>query len=364
MTRAILMPAAEPNARAARLTRWLRREGDFVEAGDPIAEIATARATMDIEAPESGVLRRILVTAGEAEIAVDSEIAALEPGPAAHRGGADGGREPRKVSSPRARRLARDAGVDLAALAGSGPQGRVVAADVRAAIERDIGAGAEPSRAAAPADRLYPKMEAARWTPQVHLEADCRIDALQALRAELNERGRAERRTRISLLDCVVRALALALARVPRANIALKPTGYERARDADVALALALDGEIVAPALPEADAMSLDAIAAARAAFLAGHFAPDAFAGGVSLVANLGAFGVKRFVPLIVAPWTSVLGIGAAEKRVVVEEGAPVVATMLSVTLAIDRRAMDEVAGGELLAAFKDLIERPAGLAD
>jgi pyruvate dehydrogenase E2 component (dihydrolipoamide acetyltransferase) len=362
MTRAILMPSTEPGGRTARLTRWLRREGDFVEAGDPIAEITTARATMDIEAPESGVLRRILVAAGEAEIAVESEIAALEPGPASH-WGADGCREARKVSSPRARRLARDAGVDLAALAGSGPQGRVVAADVRAAIERDIGLGAAP-RAAAPADRLYPKMEAARWTPQVHLEADCRIDALQALRAELNERGRAERRTRISLLDCVVRALALALARVPHANIALKPTGYERARDADVALALALDGDIVAPALPEAEAMSLDAIAAARAAFLAGRFAPDAFAGGSSLVANLGAFGVKRFTPLVVAPWTSVLGLGAAEKRVVVEEGAPVVATMLSVTLAIDRRAMDEVAGGELLAAFKDLIEHPAGLAE
>jgi pyruvate dehydrogenase E2 component (dihydrolipoamide acetyltransferase) len=366
MTKAILMPSAEPGARTARLTRWLRREGDFVEAGDPVAEIATARATMDIEAPETGVLCRILVGASEAEIAVESEIAAIEPGPARHLRAAeapDALHPARKMASPRARRLARDAGVDLSALPGRGPQGRVVAADVRAAIEREHGLDARP-RAGAAADRLYPKMEAARWTPQVHLDADCRIDALDCLRAALNEQGRAERKTRISLLDCVVRALALALARVPRANVALTPVGYERARHADVALALALDGEIVAPALPAAEDMTLDAIAAARAAFLAGRFAPDAFVGGVSLVANLGAFGVKRFVPLVVAPWTSVLGIGAAKKRVVVDAGAPAVATVLSVTLSVDRRAMDEVAAGELLAAFKSLIERPGGLVD
>lgn len=366
MTKAILMPSAEPGARTARLTRWLRREGDFIEAGDPVAEIATARATMDVEAPETGVLSRILVGASDAEIAVESEIAAIEPGPAPHRRAADSldaHHVARKIASPRARRLARDAGIDLFGLPGRGPQGRVVAADVRAIIERDLALDAEP-RAGAPADRLYPKMEAARWTPQVHLEADCRLDALDHLRAQWNEEGRAARKTRISLLDCVVRALALALARVPRANVALTPAGYERARHADVALALALDGEIVAPALTAVEDMSLEAIAAARAAFLAGRFAPDAFVGGVSLVANLGAFGVKRFVPLVVAPWTSVLGIGAAEKCVVVEQGAPAVANVLSVTLSIDRRAMDEVAGGELLAAFKSLMEHPGGLAE
>ncbi len=207
-------------------------------------------------------------------------------------------------------------------------------------------------------------MEAAQWVPQVHLEADCRLDALDALRATLNERARAEHSTKVSLLDCLVKALAGALRQVPRANVAHAPGGYSLARGADVALALTLDGEIVAPALPAADAMSLGEIAAARAAFLAGRFAPNSFTGGVSLVANLGALGVRRALPVVVAPWTSVLGIGAAEKRVIVEEGAPVIATMLAATLSIDRRAMDEIAGGALLAAFKDLVEHPAGLVD
>ena len=366
----ILMPAIEPSARTGRLARWLRREGEFVEAGDPVAEIATAHATMDVEAPQSGILTRILVAAGAADIAVNAEIATIEPGPASRLapcGAADaeeGGRAARVLASPRARRHAREAGLDLAQLVGGGPNGRIVEADVRAAIEtHSPGAGPPPSSRAT-SGRLHPLMEAAQWVPQVHLEADCRLDALDALRATLNERARAEHSTKISLLDCLVKALAGALRQVPRANVAHAPGGYILARSADVALALTLDGEIVAPALPAADAMSLGEIAAARAAFLAGRFAPNSFTGGVSLVANLGALGVRRALPVVVAPWTSVLGIGAAEKRIIVEEGAPVIATILAATLSIDRRAMDEIAGGALLAAFKDLAEHPAGLVD
>jgi pyruvate dehydrogenase E2 component (dihydrolipoamide acetyltransferase) len=207
-------------------------------------------------------------------------------------------------------------------------------------------------------------MEAAQWTPQVHLEADCQIDALESLRAELNDATRAAHKTRISLLDCVVKALAAALARTPRANVALTPKGFELARHADVALALTFGGEIFAPALPGAEAMSLDEIASARAAFLAGRFSPNSFFGGASLIVNLGGFGVKRVFPVVVAPWTSVLGLGASEKRVVVVDGAATIARVLAVTLAIDRRAMNEAAAGALLAAFKELIERPAGLVD
>jgi pyruvate dehydrogenase E2 component (dihydrolipoamide acetyltransferase) len=365
----ILMPAIEPSARTGRLARWLRREGEFVEAGDPVAEIATAHATMDVEAPQAGTLTRILVAAGAADIAVNAEIATLEPGPAsrlAPRGAADAegsGLAARVLASPRARRHAREAGLDLAQIAGGGPNGRIVEADVRAAIETHA-PGRSPPSSRATSGRLHPLMEAAQWVPQVHLEADCRIDALDALRAALNERARAEHSTKISLLDCLVKALAGALRQVPRANVAHAPGGYVLARGADVALALTLDGEIVAPALPAADAMSLGEIAAARAAFLAGRFAPNSFTGGVSLVANLGALGVRRALPVVVAPWTSVLGIGAAEKRMIVEEGAPVIATILAATLSIDRRAMDEIAGGALLAAFKDLVEHPGGLVD
>jgi pyruvate dehydrogenase E2 component (dihydrolipoamide acetyltransferase) len=369
MAIAILMPSVGPAAQSGRLTRWLRRVGDFVEAGDPVAEIATAHATMDVEAPRTGVLTRILVAEGEDGIAVDAEIAVIEPGPAPHvpqiaGGEVEGGDRAARIRiSPRARRHAHEAGCDLSRISGSGPNGRIVEADVRAAIELRA-RGAETRRASRPTGRLHPLMEQAQWTPQVHLEADCRLDALEAFRASLNESARTERRVRISLLDCVVKALAIALLKAPRANVALSAEGYELARHADVALALTLDDEIVAPALTEAETMSLAEIAAARAAFLAGRFAPNAFIGGASLVANLGAFGVRRFLPTVVAPWTSVLGIGAAEKRVIVEQGAPVVATMLGVTLAIDRRAMDEAAGGALIAAFKGLLEHPEGLVD
>ncbi|WP_374544470.1 2-oxo acid dehydrogenase subunit E2 [Rhodoblastus sp.] len=368
MAIAILMPSAEPRALTGRVMRWLRREGEFVEAGEPVAEIATARATMDVEAPESGVLSRILVAAGESEIAVAAELAWIEPGPAAHRPTevASGlARVGRKIASPRARRLAREAGVDLSGVVGGGPRGRVVESDIRAAIEIHAhGVRTARMTGAAPSGRLLPLMEAAEWTPQVHLEADCRIDALEVFRAGLNARARAEHRTKISLLDCVVKALALALRQAPRANVALTPKGYELARHVDIALGLTLDGEIVAPSLPAAEEMSLAEIAAARAAFLARRFAPDAFAGGNCLVANLGGFGVKRAFPVVVAPWTSVLGVGAAEKRIVAEQGAPAVATLLAVTLSIDRRAMDEAVAGAALAAFKGLIEHPAGLAD
>jgi pyruvate dehydrogenase E2 component (dihydrolipoamide acetyltransferase) len=368
MAIAILMPSVGPSMRTGKLARWLRREGDFVEAGELVAEIATPQATMDVEAPRTGLLARIFFAAGDAEIAAGAEIGLIEQGPAPHLAPeAPSGARAARAVSPRARRLAREAGFDLSGVVGGGPNGRIVEADVRVAIEAH-GHDARPPGASSllrtPDGRLPPLMEAAQWTPQVHLEVDCRIDALEILRAKRNDASGAAHKTRISLLDCVVKALALALARTPRANVALTPKGHVLARRADVALGLVFDGEIVAPALPAAEAMSLDEIAAARAAFLAGRFSPNSFFGGVSLIVNLGSFGVKRVFPAVIAPWTSVLGIGASEKRVVVEDGAASIATVLAVTLAIDRRAMDEVAAGALLAAFKDLIERPTGLVD
>ncbi|MCI4679191.1 2-oxo acid dehydrogenase subunit E2 [Rhodoblastus acidophilus] len=358
MATAILMPSIEPSMKVGRLTRWLRREGDFVEAGDVVAEIACPHGAMDVEAPRTGVLTRIFVPAGAEDVAVDAEIGQIEPGPAPHL-------STRILASPRARRLAHEAGFDLSRVSGGGPNGRIIEADVRAALER--GAPRQDvlrhaARAAA-GGRMRPLIESAEWTPQVHLEVDCRIDALEAFRARLNA-ARGKFTTRVSLLDCLVKALALALIQAPRANVARAGEGFELAARADVAIALSLGSEIVAPALPGAEAMSLDQIAAARAAFLAGRFSPNAFIGGVSLIANLGAFGVRRILPAVVPPWTSVLGVGAAEQRIVVEQGAPAVATVLAVALAIDRRAMDEPAAGALLAAFKALIERPEGLAE
>ena len=163
-------------------------------------------------------------------------------------------------------------------------------------------------------------------------------------------------------MDCVVKAWAMALRRTPRANIAYAPGGFVQARHADVALALPGEGGMVAPALAEAEHHSLGEIAAARTAFLGGSRPHAALQGGSSLVANFGAMGVKRAFPVLVAPWTSLLSIGLAEKTVVVEDGVPDVATVMSVTLTFDRRAMDEVTGAALLRAFKALVENPYGL--
>lgn len=370
MTKDIRMPAVEPSMRAGRLTRWLRREGDFVEAGDPIAEIATESATMDVEAPQSGVLVRLLVGEGSAPIAVNRPIALIDPRPAPHQhprmdgAPAHAGEKGRAPVSPRARRLAHEAGCDLAEVGGSGPHGRIVERDVRWAL-----AAEHPSP---PPQRVFPplgeraeiplSLPDAHWSPQAHLEADCNLEALEKLRTRLNESAREEMTAPISLVDCVVKALALALRRTPRANVVHGRNGFAPARPCDIALGLAVEGRLAAPTLAAAENLTLAEIAASRAQFMTGRFPSPTHPGGSSLVLDFGDFGVKRVFPVVVAPWTLVLAIGEAENRVVVEDGVPAVAAILSVTLTIDRRAMDEIAGAMLLDAFRQLIENPYGL--
>ena len=182
------------------------------------------------------------------------------------------------------------------------------------------------------------------------------------MREKLNEVTRAEKTTRISLVDCVIKAFALALQREPQANVVRAGEGYVQARQCNVALALTLDGVSSALNLPVAETGSLAEIAGARANFLDQRTAPPDLCEGSSLVANFGPLGVKRALPVLIEPWTSLLALGAAEERVVVEDGVPDVALVMSVTLTFDRRAIDEVAGASLLAAFKALIENPYGM--
>jgi pyruvate dehydrogenase E2 component (dihydrolipoamide acetyltransferase) len=364
MATPILMPSVDPASRGGRLIRWLRHEGDFVEAGEPLAEIAADHVTMDLEAPHSGVLVRILAEAGGSEITVESVLGLIETGPAPHlrpRAAAPGRADCRTPISPRAKRLAHEAGFDPAGLAGSGPNGRIVERDIQAALDTR----AQVPRAEIPPLTALTKNSSPDFSlapPQVHLEADCRLDALEAMREKLNEVTRAEQTTRISLVDCAIKALALALQREPRANVVHAGEGYVQARQCTVALALTSDGANTAPTLAMAESGSLAEIAAARADFMAQRKAPSEVCGGSSLVVNFGPLGVKRALPLLVGPWTSLLALGAAEERVVVEDGVPDVALVMSVTLTFDRRAIDEVAGASLLAAFKALIENPYGM--
>jgi pyruvate dehydrogenase E2 component (dihydrolipoamide acetyltransferase) len=356
MATAILMPSIGPATRAGRLSRWLRRERDFVEAGEPVAEVAFPQGTMEVESPETGVLTHVLVAEGEEGVEVGSEIGTIEPGPPLHQralGGAAPGRAGRVLASPRARRLAREMDVDLARLAGAGPNGRIVEADVRAALAR-AGALLRSGRGDGRLDALAARAE---WIPQVSLQAECRVDALEARLDRINAAHGVEDAP-VLLLDGVVRALALALEETPRANVLRVAYGFEPARQADVTLAVNRDGEAVALALRGADKMSLGEIARARAEFLSGDI-PAGDVGGVCLVIGAEA---RRLEPLVVAPFTSAFGVGAAEPRVIVEQGAPTMAKVLDVTLSIDRRAMDEGAAGALLAIFKTLVERPERL--
>jgi pyruvate dehydrogenase E2 component (dihydrolipoamide acetyltransferase) len=255
--------------------------------------------------------------------------------------------------SPRARRLAREQGVDLAGVAGSGPEGRIVERDVRAALAvRPCAAGRAGDGFGLRASPVAP------WAPQAHLEADCDLDALEKLRIRLNESARDETAARISLVDCVVKALATALRLTPRAPIS--PAG-QGAVHSPIAMAMAVEGRIATPALAAAEHLSLAEIATARENFMAGRL-PAENPGAGCLVIDFGDFGVKRVFPVLVAPWTLILSIGEAKDRVVVEDGAPAVAAILSVTLTLDRRAMDEIAGAMLLDAFRRLIENPSEL--
>jgi pyruvate dehydrogenase E2 component (dihydrolipoamide acetyltransferase) len=281
----------------------------------------------------------------------------------------------RSPVSPRARRLANEASCDLAGVAGSGPHGRIVERDVRSALAarpfpRRAQGGIEDQLGLRP-------LPGAPWAPQAHLEADCNLDALERLRTSLNDShpdaSRSdETATKISLVDCVVKALATALQQTPRANILQAQDVFAPALHSNIAMAMAVEGRLATPVLAAAERLTLAEIAAARGKFMAGRFPPAALMAGrfaaaglgaaSSLVIDFGDFGVKRVFPVIVAPWTLVLSIGEAQDRVVVEDGAPAVAAILSVTLTIDRRAMDEIAGAMLLDAFRQLIENPEGL--
>jgi pyruvate dehydrogenase E2 component (dihydrolipoamide acetyltransferase) len=368
------MPSVDSAMKKGRVTRWLRREGEFVQAGDLIAEIATDDATMDVEAPETGLLARIIVAEGGDAVPVGAEIGVIEPGRPHHVAPhpvssplASGLRfEAGRSASPRARRLAREHGLDLKAIPGSGPDGRVIERDLRAAL-LPVDA-VEPLRLPlalplaldlAP-DRQgrqlrAPMVAALQWAPHAHLEADCLVDALEGLRQQAE--AAAERR--ISLVDCAVRALAMALQAEPSANVSYASEGFAQNLSSDVAVALLIDGGMVAPALFGAERLSLARIAEARAGFSEESLTPETCFGGSALVANPGLWGVKRMLPVITPPWTVILALGAAEPRVVVREGAAAVALVMCVTLTIDRRAMDEAAGAALLGAFKALIETP-----
>jgi pyruvate dehydrogenase E2 component (dihydrolipoamide acetyltransferase) len=425
----IRMPALSPTMTEGNIARWLKKEGDEVHSGDVIAEIETDKATMEYEAADEGRLGKIIVPEGTQGIKVNQPIALLleegeelaaldkfaasppvvsapaapqaiaapiaEPAPAAQPVVAPAPalvqtNGERIFASPLARRMAIHAGLDLAAIRGSGPQGRVVKADVERTLgqPRAIVPGAvpvAPARPAAPAIAKSPvpafadsppysakphsamrrviarrMSESKQTVPHFYMSVDCVIDDLLKIRTTLNAKSESQH---LSINDFVVRAAALALRQVPAANASWTDDAILLWQRADIAVAVALDDGLITPIVRGADQKGLAQIAAEMKDLAerarAGKLALEEFQGGTFTISNLGMYGIREFAAVINPPQGCILAVGVGEKRPVVKDGQLAVATVMTCTLSCDHRVVDGAVGAQLLAALKKLIEDP-----
>ena len=440
----ITMPALSPTMEEGNLSKWLVKEGDKVTSGDVIAEIETDKATMEVEAVDEGTVAKLVVPAGTEGVKVNALIAILAEDGEDVAEAAKGGdsapapkaeapkEEPKKeaataapakaeapaaapaankavenkgervFASPLARRIAKDAGVDVAAVKGSGPYGRVVQRDVEAAIKSG---GAKAASAAPQAAASAPKpqsddailklfeegtydivphdgmrktiarrlVESKQTVPHFYLTIDCELDALLALRSQINsaapliktEKGEVPA-YKLSVNDLVIKAVALALRDIPEANVSWTESGMIKHKRADVGVAVSIPGGLITPIVRQSESKTLSAISnemkdlAKRARDR--KLKPDEYQGGSTSVSNLGMFGVKDFAAIINPPHATIFAIGAGEQRAVVKNGEIKVATVMSVTLSTDHRAVDGALAAELAQAFKRHIENPMGM--
>ncbi len=439
----ILMPALSPTMEKGNLARWLKKEGDPVKSGEVIAEIETDKATMEVEAVDEGTLAKIVVPEGTQDVPVNDVIAVLAgdgedvkaagsapatvpkpeakptasaapaaaPAPAPKPAAASAAPAPtaaaapqlnghaRVFSSPLARRLAKDAGIDLARITGTGPHGRVIARDV-AEAKSGKGLKAAPSAApaAAGAPALAPSMSdkqilalfepgsyeivphdgmrrtiAQRLTasvqnvPHFYLTIDCDIGKLLTAREEINAAAPKDKEKKplykLSVNDFVIKAMAVALQKIPDCNVSWTEGGMVKHKHSDVGVAVAMPGGLITPIIRQAETKTLSAISnqmkdfAARAR--ARKLKPEEYQGGTTAVSNLGMYGINHFTAVINPPHATILAVGTSEERPVVRNGKIEIASMMSVTLSCDHRAIDGALGAELIGAFKQLIENP-----
>jgi pyruvate dehydrogenase E2 component (dihydrolipoamide acetyltransferase) len=446
----ILMPALSPTMEKGNLAKWLKKEGDKVKSGDVIAEIETDKATMEVEAVDEGTIAKILVPEGTQDVAVNDVIAVLagdgedvksagagaasappKPAPAAE---APAAAKPaptpaaapaakavapapttqapvpagvpapqtnghaRTFSSPLARRLANEAGIELARIAGSGPHGRVVARDV---AEAKSGRGLKAPAAApavAPSGAVAPGMSdqqiralfedgsyeviphdgmrrtiaqrltaAMQTVPHFYLTMDCNIGKLVEAREEINAAAPKDKdgkpAYKLSVNDFVIKAMALALQKIPAANVSWTEGGMLKHKHSDVGVAVAMPGGLITPIIRKAETKPVSVISAEMKDFAARARArklkPEEYQGGTTAVSNLGMYGIKDFTAVINPPHSTILAVGTSEERAIVKNGKIEVAQMMSVTLSCDHRAVDGALGAELIGAFKMLIENP-----
>jgi pyruvate dehydrogenase E2 component (dihydrolipoamide acetyltransferase) len=448
----ILMPALSPTMEKGNLAKWLKKEGDKVKSGDVIAEIETDKATMEVEAVDEGTIAKILVPEGTQDVPVNDVIAVLAgDGEDVKAAGAGAASAPPKAvaaaqapaaakpaapqpsaaaleaktpapppavagaapqaapaappqtngharifSSPLARRLAKEAGIEVARINGTGPHGRVIARDVE---EAKSGRGLKaPAAAPAGAPAIAPSMSdkqiralyedgsyeviphdgmrrtiAQRLTasvqtiPHFYLTMDCNIGLLVEAREQINAAAPKDKdgkpAYKLSVNDFVIKALALAMQRVPNANVSWTDGGMLKHKHSDVGVAVAMPGGLITPIIRKAETKPVSVISAEMKDFAARARArklkPEEYQGGTTAVSNLGMYGIKDFTAVINPPHATILAVGASEERPIVKDSKIEIAQIMSVTMSCDHRAVDGALGAELLGAFKKLIENP-----
>jgi pyruvate dehydrogenase E2 component (dihydrolipoamide acetyltransferase) len=442
----ILMPALSPTMEKGNLAKWLKKEGDKVKSGDVIAEIETDKATMEVEAVDEGTIAKILVPEGTQDVPVNDIIAVLAgdgedvkaaagaggapapkpaeaakpaeapkpaaaapapapeakpapaqaPQPVAAAPAAQANGHARIFSSPLARRLAKEASIDLARITGTGPHGRVIARDVE---EAKSGKGLKaPAAAPAAGPSIAPSMSdkqilalfepgsyevvphdgmrrtiAQRLTasvqsvPHFYLTIDCDIGKLMSAREEINAAAPKDKEKKplykISVNDFVIKAMAVALQKIPNCNVSWTEGGMLKHTHSDVGVAVAMPGGLITPIIRKAETKTLSTISNEMKDFATRargrKLKPEEYQGGTTAVSNLGMYGINHFTAVINPPHATILAVGTSEERPVVRGGKIEIAQMMSVTLSCDHRAIDGALGAELIGAFKQLIENP-----
>jgi pyruvate dehydrogenase E2 component (dihydrolipoamide acetyltransferase) len=426
------MPALSPTMEEGTLAKWLVKVGDTVVSGDLLAEIETDKATMEFEAVDEGVVTEILVAEGAEGVKVGTVIARIQgedetaapkkaapaalavsgkvspallatptvvpetakatPAPiaAAPAKAASGGRV---IASPLAKRLAAAQGIDLAGVKGSGPNGRIVKADLAGAptgvatpapVVAVAVLSATSAAAAAPApvvDGSIPHevvrlsgmrktiarrlTESKQQVPHIYLTVDVRLDALLKLRGELNV-SLASRGVKLSVNDMLIKALGLALVIVPKCNVSFAGDTMLQYARADISVAVSIPGGLITPIITDAGTKSISAVSVEMAALAAkakeGKLQPHEYQGGTASLSNMGMMGIKQFEAVINPPQGMILAIGAGEKRPYVVDDALAIATVMSATGSFDHRAIDGADGAMLMKVFKELVEMPLGL--
>ncbi len=396
----VLMPALSPTMTEGNLVKWHKNEGDSIKAGEVLAEIETDKATMEVEAVDEGTLAKIMVPAGSENVPVNQLIALItEEGeefnpsevflqptssgpsrtPVEEKAVPRAAVEPVSPSSPEktervfitplAKRLAQQNALDPSSLKGSGPHGRIIRADIDFALHQ------RPAGTSAVYQSTYTDVKlnsmrktiAARLTeskqsiPHFYLTVECDLDALLILRRQIHDLP--ETAQKFSVNDFIVKACALALLKVPEANVTWHDTFIRQHHTADVAVAVAIEGGLITPIVQSAHVKTLAEIStevrslAERAR--SGKLKPEEYQGGTFTLSNLGMFGIRNFSAIINPPQACILAVGAGEKRVVVKDEQITIATIMTCTLSVDHRAVDGAIGAAFLQEFKKFIENP-----